>query len=447
LINPVSVRRWRAGLAAREEAQVNTRRDILKLLSGVTVTVAAGPLAVIRAAAAERLTIIAHAVHRNAATTGPGGDIAGAWRSKHGTEVEWLTFGVEAVNERAMKEASLSEGNADIMFILDRYTGPQFAGLFEDLRTWQAKDPIPDFGEIPAGMLAAHTFGGKLTAIPYRHATHGLHYNTEFFAERGVSGPPANVEQAIALAEKLTFKRADGVQVYGLVMNFDDPATPIDWVRGFGGDFITSDYRVVVDQPGAVRAVTVLSDLYKKGVLPKNSMSLKTEDVTTFMQQGRGAMTNNPFNRYVNYNDPKASKYVGKIAVVSLPLAVDGKPMPAKTSVWAMAIPRNSRNKDRAWSFIKHLSLRENTIAATLNGNGPVRPSAYEDAKVKALIPYAAAEKEALASAKLVVPGFANAAKAMDVFMEELGYAMLGSKEPQAAMNEVKKRVQPLLPA
>ncbi len=157
-------------------------------------------------------------------------------------------------------------------------------------------------------------------------------------------------------------------------------------------------------------------------------------------------MTNNPFNRYVNYNDPKASKYAGKIAVVSLPLAVDGKPMAAKTSVWAMANPRNGRNKERAWSLIKHLSLRENTILATLNGNGPVRPSAYEDAKVKALIPYAAAEKEALASAKLVVPGFANAAKAMDVFIEELGYAMLGSKDPQAAMNEVKKRVQPLLP-
>ena len=425
---------------------MSTRRDVLKLLSGASAAVAAGPLAVTRALAADRLTIIGHAVHKNAATTGAGGDITSAWRTKHGAEIEWLTFGVEATNERAMKEASLAEGNVDIAFILDRYTGPQFAGLFEDLRTWQAKDPIPDFNEIPQGMLAAHTFGGKLTAIPYRHATHGLHYNTEFFAERGVTGAPKTVDEAIAAAEKLTFKRADGVQVYGLVMNFDDPATPIDWVRGFGGDFITPDYKVVVDQPPAVRAVAVLCDLYRKGVLPKNSMSLKTEDVITFMQQGRGAMTNNPFNRYINYNDAKASKYVGKIAVVSLPLAVDGKPMPAKTSVWAMAIPRNSRNKERAWGLIKHLSLRENTIAATLNGNGPVRPSAYEDAKVKALIPYAAAEKEALASAKLVVPGFGNAAKSMDIFIEELGYAMLGQKEPQAAMSEVRKRVQPLLP-
>ena len=425
---------------------MKSRRDALKVLSGTTLAVAAGPLTAMRAFAADRLTVIAHAVHRTAATTGAGGDVLAAWRTKNGTDVEWLTFGVEAVNERAMKEASLAEGNADIVFILDRYTGPQFAGLFEDLRTWQAKDPIPDFAEIPAGMLAAHTFGGKLTAIPYRHATHGLHYNTEFFSERGVGSPPANVEQAVALAEKLTFKRADGVQVYGLVMNFDDPSTPIDWIRGFGGDFITQDYKVVVDQPAAVRGVTAICDLYKKGALPKNSMSLKTEDVTTFMQQGRAAMTNNPFNRYVNYNDPKASKYVGKIAVVPLPLGTDGKPMPAKTSVWAMAIPRNSRNKERAWSMIRYLSLRENTIAATLNGNGPVRPSAYEDAKVKALIPYAAAEKDALASARLVVPGFANAAKSMDIFIEELGNAMLGNKEPQAAMSEVRKRVTPLLP-
>jgi hypothetical protein len=34
----------------------------------------------------------------------------------------------------------------------------------------------------------------------------------------------------------------------------------------------------------------------------------------------------------------------------------------------------------------------------------------------------------------------------MDIFMEELGNAMLGNKEPQAAMAEVRKRVTPLLP-
>lgn len=400
-----------------------------------------------RAHAAARLTVVGHAVHRSAVAGGPGGDVAQAWREETGTEIEWQTFGVEAANERAFREASLAQGSVDIAFVLDRYTGPQFANLFEDLNALQARDPIPGFDEIPKGMLAAHTFAGKLTAIPFRHATHGLHVNTEILAERGVTGPPRTVEDLTPVSEKLTFTRPDGVKVYGLVLNLDDPSTPIDWVRGFGGDFISPDYRVVVDQPGAVRAMTVMRDLFRKGVLPRNSMNLKTEDLITFMQQGRAAMTNNPFGRHVNYNDPKASKYPGKIAVGALPLAVDGKPIPAKTSVWAMAIPRNGRNKDLAWSLIKRLSLPESTLREALNGNGPVRPSAYADPKLQAMISYAAAEAAALETARLVIPGFAGAGKAMDMFIEEMGNVLLGAKEPQAAMSDLKGRVQPLLPS
>ena len=224
------------------------------------------------------------------------------------------------------------------------------------------------------------------------------------------------------------------------------PSSPIDWLRAFGGDFITPDYEVVVDQSGAVKGVTAICDLYKKGFIPKNALTMKTEDVTTLMQQGRAALANQPFGRFQSYNDPKTSKFPGQIGVSPLPLGSDGKPMPAKTSVWAMAIPRNSSNKELSWSLIKHLTLPESVVAETLNGNGPVRPSAYDDARVKARIPYADAEKQALASARLVVPGFANSAKAMDLFIEEFSYAMLGQKEPQAAMSDLKKRVVPLLP-
>jgi multiple sugar transport system substrate-binding protein len=128
-----------------------------------------------------------------------------------------------------------------------------------------------------------------------------------------------------------------------------------------------------------------------------------------------------------------------------LPDGADGRPIPAKTSVWAMAIPRNGRNKDLAWSLIRHLSTPESTVLATLNGNGPVRPSAYNDARVKELLPYAAAEKTALASARLITPSFPNAPRAMNVLMEELGLALLGRKDPQTAMNDTKARVVPLL--
>ncbi len=295
-------------------------------------------------------------------------------------------------------------------------------------------------------MKAAHTFGGKLTAMPFRHATQGFFCNTTLLAERGIAAPKT-VEEMPAIAEQLTYERSDGTKVSGLVIAMDDPSAPLDWIRGFGGDFITQDYKVVCDTPATVRGVTVLRDLYAKGVLPRNAMNMMNEDVTTFMQQGRAAMTNNAFGRYAVFNDPKASKFPGNIVPMRIPLGVDGRFTPAKTSVWAMAIPRNAKNKALSWSLIRYLSAPESTVLEALNGNGPVRPSAYDDPRVQKLIPYAEAEKAALTEARLVIPGFPNAARAMDLFMEEFGLALLGRKSPQDAMSNLRKRVQPLLPA
>jgi multiple sugar transport system substrate-binding protein len=397
------------------------------------------------ARASEKLVIVSHAVHRTAATTGKGGDITEAWRKANNVEIEWITLGVEAVNQRALNEAGLTQGNVDVAFLLDRYTGPQFAPLFEDLNDWMKREALPGFDEIPQGMLAAHRFAGKQAAMPYRHATHGFHLNQTFLTERGVS-VPRTLDETLAAIDKLSFNR-EGTRVYGLVINMDDPSSPIDWLRAFGGDFITPDYKVVVDQPGAVRGMELFRDLFRRNLMPRNVVNMKTEDVITFMQQGRGAMTNQPFNRVLNYNDAKASKFPGQFIVTPLPGGADGKPIPAKTSVWAMAIPRNARRKELSWSLIRHLSLPESTVMAAMNGNGPVRPSAYVDPRVQQAVPWAAQEAEALRNARLVVPGFANAAKAMDMFIEEMGAVLLGAKEPQAAMSELAARVKPLLPS
>jgi len=417
-----------------------TRRATLAGLAGTAIATS------LPASAQEKkLTIVAHAVHKAAATTGKGGDITAAWQEKNGATIEWLTFGVDATNERALREASLTQGSIDVAFVLNGLVGPQYAHLFEELQPWQAKDAIPSFDEIPDAMLATHRYDGKLTAIPFRHATHGLHYNAELFTERGVAGPPKTLAEMIATAETMSYDRPDGTRVYGFVVSMEDLSCTMDWMRAFGGDFITPDLKVIVDEAPAVKAVATLRELVQKNVMPRNIMNFKNEDVINHMQQGRAAMTNSPFGRYFTFNDAKASKFPGKVLVTSLPDGADGKPIPAKTSVWAMAIPRNGRNKDLAWSLIRHLSTPESTVLATLNGNGPVRPSAYNDSRVKELLPYAAAEKTALASARLITPSFPNAPRAMNVLMEELGLALLGRKDPQTAMNDTKARVVPLL--
>jgi multiple sugar transport system substrate-binding protein len=111
-----------------------------------------------------------------------------------------------------------------------------------------------------------------------------------------------------------------------------------------------------------------------------------------------------------------------------------------------MGIPSNAPDKRLAWSLIREISSVESTIRAAVNGNGPVRMSAYDDPRVRELAPYADLERKVLPTAALTLPGFEQASRAMDIFMEEVQRAMLGQAEPLAAMQAAKSRIEPLLP-
>jgi len=422
-----------------------TRRAALTAL-------AATPFARPVLAQPRKFVVISHAVHRNVLTQGPAGDATADWRRQAGVEIEWLTFGVEAVHERLYREAQLSQGGVDACFLLERYGGPHVAPLFEDLATYQQTAPIERIDEISPSMIAAHTYRGRQIGVPFRHATHGFFTNRALMKERGQEAQPESFEEVIALADRLTFARGDGSRVAGYALSMDDPSALVDVIRAHGGDFINRDYRFVADQPQAVAAIALLRDWYRRGVLPRNVMTFKTEEVITAMQQGRAALTNQPFGRIVNYNDPRASRFPGEVTVANIPMMASvagqkGALVPAKTSVWAMGIPRNSRDKQLAWSFIREMSSVDNTIKAAVNGNGPVRMSAYDDPRVRELAPYADLERRVLPTAMLTLPGFENAGRAMDIFMEEVQRAMLGQAEPQAAMRNAKQRIEPLLPA
>ncbi len=399
--------------------------------------------------AQESLTVMGHAVHQSVSTEGEGGNIVAEFEEANNASVEWLTFGVTPLHERLFREASLDDGNVDVAFLLNRFANENVANLFEPLDAYQERDPIPEFEGISAGMKEAMTFDGKLYGIPFRHATHGLHYNETFLAEQGLDGPPKSFEEFIEYAEKLTYEREDGTQVHGFVLGGQGPANIMDVIWASGGDFLTPDFELKASEPGMVEGVALLADFYERGIMPEAYIGFTTEDVITFMQQGRVAMSINPFGRHTPFNDPEKSKHPGEINVTAMPLSdasgVAGV-APVKTEIWALAIPRNAPNKELAWQFIKALSTPDATVRAAINGNGPVRPSAYDDPRVQELVPYADAEKLAVEVAKVPLPGFADSAKVDDMVKEEVQAALLGAKTPQQAMDDLTRRVEPLLP-
>jgi len=406
----------------------------------------------IRPGAAQSITlnVFSHRVHQTVATGSQGGDIAAAWARANNATVQWNTFDTGPLWERLQREAALPSTSADVGFLLNTQAVPRAAQLLEPLDDWMRRDPIEAPEDIFPGLMQGMKVGGALLAVPFRHASSGLHYNAEIFAERGIDRAPRTIEEVAEFARRCTYRRADGTPVVGLLMPGVTYPNVIDLARAWDGDFITPDYRAVADQPPMLNAIRLLRELFQAGAFPRNFAAIQTEDVNVWMQQGRAAMALNSMGRNRIYNDPQRSRFPGKIRTIAVPISETLRDRyevaPAKVEFWGMAIPRNARQKDRSWSFIKAMATKQATLAAALNGNGPVRASTYEDPGFRATVPYADEERRVLLVARVPLPAFDEAARAGDIFKEEAEAAVLGMKTPEAAMASLVARVTPLLP-
>ncbi|MBI3507408.1 MAG: extracellular solute-binding protein [Proteobacteria bacterium] len=427
-------------------AHMDRRQFVAGALAGTS-------LATLRArdAAAQartKLTLISHRVHQQTATEGPAGDVIKPWTDKANASLEWVTLDLNAIHDRVFREAGLAASDVAVDFVLNTRAVPEVMGLFESLEPYLAREPIDDFGDISTGMVQAFMHKGARYGIPFRHAVNALHYNDAFLKERGFDRPPVVIEELLDYARKLTYTRPDGIKVHGYGFQADNYSEVVNMARAFGGDFITDERKCVADQPGMIKALSLLRTMYAEGLIPKNITAMKQNDLITAMQTGQIAMTYFPYGRTVLFNDPKSSKFPGAF---KLALLLVGRDQLAKGEVissaefWSMMIPRNARNKELAWGLIRELSTRENTIKTAINGNGPVRASAYDDPRLKELVSYAALEAKALKAARVPMPAFAKAAEAKDIFVEEMQAALLGLQKPEESAKNITRRIQPLL--
>jgi multiple sugar transport system substrate-binding protein len=396
------------------------------------------------------LQVLAHRVHMTVATGAQGGDISAAWTRASGTPVQWTTFDTGPLWERLQREATLERGSIDVGFVLNTQAAPRALNLFEPLDSWLQRDPPEDVSDIFPGLLSGMRVRDATLAVPFRHASSGLHYNADIFAKRGIAGPPNTIEELAEAARRCSFRRADGTPVVGLIMPGVTYPNVIDLARAWDGDFITPDFRVVADQPPMLNAIRLLRELFVAGAFPRTFAAIQSEDVNTWVQQGRAAMALNSMGRNRIYNDPARSRHPGRIFTIAVPAAEALRSRfdvaPAKVEFWGMAIPRNAPRKDISWSFIKAMVSKPSTLAAALNGNGPVRISTYEDPRFRESVPYADEERRVLRVARVPLPAFDEAPRAGDIFKEEAEAAVLGMKTAEAAMASVVARVTPLLP-
>ena len=424
-----------------------TRRQTLKSAAGAAAALLSARPAW---AAGQTLNILAHRVHQISLTEGPAGDLTNAWRAANDTDCAWATFDSNPLQDRLFREASLDKTDFGVGFVVNSRATPGAAALLQPLDAFQARAPIEDFADIAPGLVAAMRFDGKLSAIPFRHATQALFYNEALLEERGIKAPPTSLEELVDQAKQLNFRSAAGTQVTGMCLASDLSVFPVTFARAFGGDFISNDLKLLADPTAMEKALATLQDMFAAGSLPRSYATTKNDDQVTWIQQGRAAFTVLPFARAAQLNRADQTKYPGRIKAIEFPIsqALKGKvAMSSVTEFWAMAILANARNKDLAWNFIRSMSSKSTTVGAARNGNGPVRVSTYNDVNFAKDQPFAAIEAKALANARVPLPAFPEAARAQTLFLEEVQLTVIGQKTPKAAVASMMERIRPLVKA
>lgn len=395
---------------------------------------------------ARTLTIISHNVHKTAATGGElanAQNIAGEWAEKNNVTLNWVTLDIGPLHDRLLREASLGKTSVDISAVLNTRLVPRVASLLEPLDPYMEANPVEEIDGIAQGLLAATVVDGNQVAIPYRHATNSLLYNSALLEELGIE-PPTTLDELLAAARAATYVRDDGTRVHGLVVTGDSHVPSLQLLSAFGAVYIDPDLNVVANSPEMIAGLTELANLYQEGVLPPNVTSLGLDELIAVMREGRAVFAINPFSRYTALNDPAASLYPGQILAMPFPTNEPGKAS-ANTEFWSWSIPANSTQKELAYDLIRELSSKDATVRAALNGNGPVRPAAYDDPRVIERLPYAAAEAIGLNEASVAVPAFDGAVEAVSVFIEELQAVILGLKTPEQAAADLQSRAEELV--
>lgn len=231
-------------------------------------------------------------------------------------------------------------------------------GQLEDLEPWVAKwDQASDLSQKALDM--GRIVGGKTYLLPYGFYLRAMFYNKKLFEQAGVKEPPKTLDEFLEASKKVSAIPGK----YGYCLR-GGPGGLNGWVM-FGaianGDntFFKEDGTSTFADPGWVKGITFLTDLYKNGYAPKDSVNWGFNEIVAGFYSGTCAMLDQDPDALIAIAEKMKPEDYG---VTTMPKGPNGKTFPTiGYAGWSMFA--NSQNKDLAWKLIATLEGKEGNVA------------------------------------------------------------------------------------
>ncbi|MDJ1159971.1 sugar ABC transporter substrate-binding protein [Chelatococcus sp. SYSU_G07232] len=216
----------------------------------------------------------------------------------------------------------------------------------------------------------------KMFMLPYGYYVRALFWNKKLFAEAGLSAPPATVDEFMEANRKISaLKGKYGYCLRGGPGSFSGVQMFMNIANGKGGYF-NADGSATFNEPGAVKGLEMLADIYKKGFAPKDSVNWGFNEIVAGFYSGTCAMLDQDPDALLGIAEKMKAE---DFAVAPMPTGPSGKSYPTLGYAgWSMFA--NSKVKKDAWKLIAHLSAPQANIEwAKVVGVLPIHDGADKD--------------------------------------------------------------------
>jgi len=253
-------------------------------------------------------------------------------------------------------------------------------GLLEDLTPYFDREGVqPGNYFVPPIAKAIDWGDGATYVLPLTVHPNNVYYNVEHFNEAGLATPNELAENGgwtwntyVEAARRLTRFGPDGAMQRGGSWGEVSMTQWAPLVWQLGGELFDRTVfptRATFDTPEAREAFSYYADLWTTHqVVP--SFADRAAQPGLWFVAGNASMTMNP------------ASFIGRMRREEVPFEWDVAPMPTgpQGTVYTnltmnnFQIPRDSKNKEAAWKFIKFVSLREENVRHIMQVTG--RPPA-----------------------------------------------------------------------
>jgi len=297
------------------------------------------------------------------------------------------------------------------------------------------------------GIWQAGRQGDLQFAIPWYLTTRVTMANRSLLRQAGYTDPPSRWEQVPAYAEAV--KRRTGRYALFVTVVPDDSAELLESMVQMGVQLLDGRQRAGFDSPAGRRAFAFWTDLYRRGLLPREVVSQGYRRAIELYQAGDLAqVASGPdFLRNLQTNAP------GIAAVTRAWPALRGADGAVNVAVMNLVVPRRSPQAAEALDFALFLTDAGNQLAFAREAR--VLPSSRQalselerelrgrpDATADGVLVQEARQLAAasLRQARVLVPATPGVKRLQAIVYTQLQRAMLGEISSDAALAEARRQ-------